>query len=63
MSWKIIIHFRSGGTHEVGHVETPKIATEKIHKIFEAGLTIKSETKYAYYPPEGLIMRETMKTE
>ena len=63
MSWKIIIHFKDGGTHEVGYVETPGIATEKIHKIFEEGLTIKSETRYDYYPPEELKMGETMKTE
>ena len=63
MSWKIIIHFKDGGTYEVSYVETPGIATEKIHKIFEEGLIIKSETRYDYYPPEELKMGETMKAE
>lgn len=63
MSWKIIIHFKSGETHEVGHVETPEIATEKIQKIFEEGLSIQTADHYSYYPPEELKMGEAIKTE
>jgi len=63
MSWKIIVHFKDGGTHEVGNVETPEIATEKIQKIFEEGLSIQTAKRYAYYPPQELKMAEATETE
>ena len=63
MSWKIIIHLKDGGTHEVSYVENPEIAAEKIHKIFEEGLTIQTAKRYAYYPPHELKMGEATETE
>jgi len=63
MSWKIIIHFKDRGTHEVSYVETPEIAAEKIQKIFEEGLTIQTTNHYSYYPPQELKMGEATKTE
>jgi len=62
MSWKIIIHLKDGGRHEVGCVETPEIATEKIQKIFQEGLSIQTEKRYAYYPPQELKMAEATET-
>ena len=63
MSWKIIIHFKDRGTHEVSYVETPEIAAEKIQKIFKEGLTIQTAKRYTYYPPLELKMAEAIKTE
>lgn len=63
MSWKMIIHFKDGGTHELGYVGTPEIAAEKIHKIFEEGLTIQTAKRYAYYPPEQFKMGEATEEE
>ena len=63
MSWKIVIHFKDGGTHDVGDIDSLEGAIEKIKKIFEEGLKIQTETRYAYYPPDELKMGETLKTE
>jgi len=59
----MIIHFKDGGTHELGYVGTPEIAAEKIQKIFKEGLTIQTENRYAYYPPQELKMAEATKVE
>jgi len=63
MSWKMIIHFKDGETHELGYVGTPEIAAEKIHKILEEGLTIQTANRYSYYPPEQFKMGEATKEE
>ncbi len=63
MSWKIIIYLKDKVDHEVGHVETPEIAAEKIQKIFKEGLTIQTAKRYAYYPPQELKMAEAIETE
>jgi hypothetical protein len=61
MPWKIIIHFKDEGTHDVDTVDALESAIETIQKIFEGGLSIQTETRYAYYPPEELKMAEAIK--
>lgn len=63
MFWKMIIHFKDGRTHELGLIDSLEGATEKIHKVFEDGLTIKSVNRYVYYPPGELKMGEMIKEE
>ncbi len=63
MSWKIIIYFKDKGTHELGYIDSLEGATEKIHNIFEEGLTIQTANHYSYYPPEQFKMGEATKTE
>jgi len=63
MPWKIIIHPKEGGTHDVDTVDALENAIKIIQKIFEGGLNIQTETRYAYYPPEALKMGEATKVE
>jgi len=63
MSWKMIIHFKDGRTHELGYIDSLEGAIEKIKKIFEEGLTIQTAKRYAYYPPEQFKMGEATETE